>query len=126
MNNNETIVNINVQIKMFFNRWIQFTEPFHKLTNQQQLVVSALLYQHYKIGKEVTNNKILWRSVFDYDTKLLIAEELNIKLSSLENIFTRLRVLKVIVDNRLHPSYIPKIDKNFKNFKLIFNFNIVK
>ena len=49
MNNNEKVANLNVNIKSFFRQWILFTAPFHKVSNQQQRVLSLLLYYHYKL-----------------------------------------------------------------------------
>ena len=67
--NNVKIANINIKLKDLFFKWIEITRPFHKLTNQQQSVLALLLYYHYKYKKEITNSKILWKMVFDYDTK---------------------------------------------------------
>ena len=123
-NKDEKVANMNVSIKDFFKRWIEFTRPFHKLNPQQSAVLALLLYHHYRLSKEITNTRILWKEVFDYDTKVLIHEELDIQLGSLENLLSRLRKKKIIVDNKITPYYIPNIDKKTKEFKLIFNFKI--
>lgn len=123
-NKDEKVANINVSVKDFFKRWIDFTRPFHKLNPQQSEVLSLLLYHHYRLSKEITNTKILWKEVFDYDTKILIQEELGIQLGSLENLLSRLRKKNIIVNNKITPYYIPDIDKKTKVFKLIFNFII--
>ena len=97
MNNNEKVANLNVNIKSFFRQWIQFTAPFHKLSNQQQKVLSLLLYYHYKLKQEITNNKILWKEVFDYETKVKIYTELDIQPSALENMLSSLRKRNIII-----------------------------
>ena len=117
--------NLNVKIKNFFFRYIEFLQPFHKLQKQQYTVVALLLYYHYQFSKEITNNKILWKTVFDYDTKILITDELDITLQGLENIYTKLRKAKVIIDNEISSVYIPKIDKKSKTFTININFKIV-
>jgi hypothetical protein len=124
MSNNEKVANLNVHIKSFFRQWILFTKPFHKLNNQQQEVLSLLLYYHYQLKHEITNNKILWKEVFDYDTKVKIYTELNIQPSALENLLSQLRKRKIIVENKISPVYIPDISKNSKVFTIKFNFNI--
>lgn len=124
MSNNEKVANINTNIKSFFRRWTQFTEPFHKLNNRQQQVLSLLLYYHYILKQEITNNKILWKEVFDYDTKVKIYSELEIHQTGLENILTQLRKKNVIMDNQISPVYIPNLDKNSKTFTIKYNFNI--
>lgn len=124
MSNNEKVANINTNIKSFFRRWVQFTEPFHKLNNRQQQVLSLLLYYHYILKQEITNNKILWKEVFDYDTKVKIYSELEIHTTGLENILTQLRKKNVIMDNQISPVYIPDLDKNSKTFTIKYNFRI--
>ena len=123
--NNSKIANLNVKLKDLFFRWLDITKAFHKLNNQQQQVLALLLYYHYVFKKETTNNKILWKLVFDYDTKMKIKEELEMNDNSFQNILTKLRKKHIIVDGEITPQYIPELDLNAKNFKIIFNFNIV-
>jgi len=125
MNKDEKIANINIRIKDFFFKWIEFTRPLHKLNKQQQVLLSLLLYRHYELSKEITNNKILWKEVFDYDTKVLISDEMGIQIGSIENLLSSLRKSKVIMDNQINKNYVPDIDKKTKQFKLIFNFRLI-
>jgi len=121
---NVKIANLNVKIKNFFFRYIEFLKPFHKLNPQQSQVLALLLYYHYKLSKEITNNKVLWKEVFDYDTKQLIIDELNISVAQIQNIFTQLRKKNVIIDNRISELYIPTLKNKSKTFTITFNFNI--
>lgn len=116
---------INVKIKNFFLRYIEFLQPFHKLQKQQYTVVALLLYYRYQYSKEITNNKILWKTVFDYDAKILITDELGITLQGLENIYTKLRKNKVIINNEISSVYIPELNKKNKTFTININFKIV-
>jgi hypothetical protein len=121
---------LNVKLKELFVRWLDITKSFHKLNNQQQQVLALMLYYHYQYKKEITNNKILWKVLFDYDTKLKIKEdemfgEGGMNSNVLHNILSSLRKRKIIVDNQISPMYIPELSQDCKNFKVIFNFNIV-
>tara|TARA_R110000822_G_scaffold302649_1_gene426918 strand:- start:9760 stop:10143 length:384 start_codon:yes stop_codon:yes gene_type:complete len=122
---NSKVANINIKIKDLFFKWMEITKPFHKLTNQQQSVLALFLYYHYKYRQEITNNKILWKVIFDYDTKMLVKEELGIKDAGFQNIMHQLRSKNIIKDNKIVPTYIPSIEDKAKNFKIIFNFNII-
>lgn len=116
--------NIKTDIKLFFKYWLNFTKPFHSLSDREINVVSLLLYYHHIFKKETTNEKMLWKMLFDYDTKMLIKKELdNMKDPILQNILSSLRRKKVIVNNKLNQAYIPDIGKD-NNFKIIFNFLI--
>lgn len=118
-------VSINVKEKDLFTRWLDFTKPFHKLRKQPQQVLALFLYYHYKFSKEITNEKVLWKIVFDYETKAKIKEELGIIDASLQNVMTYLRKKNIINDNRINPAYIPNLEKDAKTFKIEYNFNIV-
>lgn len=123
--NNIKIANLNVKIKNFFFRYVEFLQPFHKLTSQQQKVLALFLYYHYKLQKEITNNKVLWKEVFDYDTKKLISEELDIADQALQNLLSQLRKKNVIIDNQISALYVPALSNNSKTFTITFNFNIL-
>lgn len=123
--NNQKIANINVRIKGFFTRFLEFTYPMHKLNGRQQRVLSLLLYHHHVLKSQITNNKILWKQVFDYDTKVEIYTELGIQSGALENILSQLRKKNVIVDNVISPVYIPILDNKSNKFSMVFNFNII-
>ncbi len=122
---NSKIANLNVTLKDLFFKWLDITKSFHKLNNQQQQVLALLLYHHYLLKKETTNNKILWKLVFDYDTRMKIKEELEMSDNVFQNILTILRKKKVIIDGEISKVFIPELDLSTKNFKVIFNFNIV-
>ena len=120
--------NLNVKLKDLFFRWLDVTKTFHKLNNQQQQVLALLLYYHYKYKKETTNDKILWKIVFDYDTKIKINEDPVFGekgLTGLQNILTVLRKKNIIIDGKISPFFIPDLTKDSNNFKVIFNFNII-
>jgi len=119
------IININILQKDLFKKWLQITKPYHGLTKQQQDILSLFLYYHFKLKQDITNNKILWKILFDYDTKKEIKEELNITDQVLQNTLTQFRKKKIIIDNVITPSFIPELKKEDKQFKIIFNFNLI-
>lgn len=122
--NNVKIANLNTSVKGLFMKWVELTKPFHKLTTQQMTVLALFLFHHYKLKKEVTNEKILFKILFDYEIKQKIKDELDIKDSVFQNIMSQFRKKGIIIDKKISNNYIPILTKNSKNFKLIFNFNI--
>lgn len=117
--------NINIKLKDLFIKWLEITNSFHHLTKQETKVLGLLLYYNYKYKHDITNQKIIWKMVFDYDTKKLIKKELNIKDSVFQNILTKLRRNGIIKDNKIISTFIPKLTPDSKNFVIIFNFNII-
>lgn len=120
------IANINVKIKGLFKRWLDITYMFHKLTEQERDVLSLLLFYHYEFKHELTNNKIIWKMVFDYDTKMKIKEELSMKDAVLQNTLSALRKKNVIKNNVIVPAYIPALEIKATTFKVVYNLNIVE
>lgn len=117
--------NINIDLKKLFYHWLVITQPFHKLTPQQQKLLALFLYHHYILKQQITNEKILWKAVFDYDIKSEIREELGTTDQSIRNQLTRLKKLGVIQNGRIVSTYIPDLTSDAKNFKVVFNYNIV-
>lgn len=119
------IINLNIVPKDLFKKWLQITQIFHELKPQEIEILSLFLYHHFKLKQEITNNKILWKVLFDYDTKKDIAEELNIDPQSIRNALTVYRKKHLLIDGKLSEAVIPNITKKDNNFKIIFNFNLV-
>lgn len=120
------IVNINVDKKKFFKYWLEFTKPFHHLPEQEQQVLSMLLYHYFELKKSIKKESLIWKMVFDYDTKAKIKEELNdLPDYTLQNILSRLRKKKVIENNKINGAYIPNINNNTKQFLIAYQFKFV-
>lgn len=122
--------NINVQsmktdeIK-FFKLWLMILQPFLNLRNQEVAVLAKLLYYRYIISKEVKNKTIVNQLLFNTTTRKKIQEDLGIKEYSFNNILSSLRRKKLIIKNTINNKVIPKVDDDFKNFKLIYNIEII-
>ena len=43
----------------------------------------------------------------------------------MQNVLTVLRKKNIVQDNKINPLFIPELDKESNNFKIVFNFNIV-
>lgn len=121
---NTKIATLNVTIKDFFRQWLLVTRHFHKMTEGEIDLAALLLFYHYEFQKDITNDSVVWKVVFDYDTKLKIREELDITDNILQNRLSQLRRKKVIVDNKVSSYFIPSVEEGAENFKVIFNYNI--
>ena len=121
---NKTI-NMNIEPRRLFEMWLDITRPFHKLRPQEQSILALFLYHHFKLKQEITNKKILWKMLFDYDIKKEIAEELGVNAQAIRNALTTFRKKNLIINDALSPAVIPNFTKKDKNFKIVFNFNLV-
>lgn len=123
--------NINVQsIKTneakFFKVWLTILQPFLKLRNQELDVLAKLLYYRYTIAKQVKNKEIVDQLLFNTTTRKKIKQELKIQDYSFNNTLTALRKKGLIVNNSINSKVIPKIDNSTKNFKLVYDIEIIQ
>lgn len=117
------VLKANINSKTLFKRWLEITHVFHTMTPQQVKVLALFLYYHHELSKEITNKRILWKLVFDFETKKKIKKELGIADAGLQNILTQLRKKNVIINNQIVSTYIPTIKG--KVFRVLFNFNVI-
>ena len=122
---NVRVATLTTDIKGFFRDWLKITGPFHKLSKKEQDVLGLLLYHHHILRKDISNDEILWKIVFDYDTKIKIKEELGIKDTALQNLLTSLRKRGAIHSNKIVPNFVPILTEDVNNYKIVFNINII-
>lgn len=125
--------NINVQTlkvneENFFWAWLKILQPFLKLRKQEVQVLSKLLYYRYRIMNvnNITNEVIVNELLFGTQYRKKIRADLKLEDYSFNNILTSLRKKDIIVNNEISNKVIPRVDNNFKNFKLIYNFEIIQ
>lgn len=108
--------------KNFYKRWLLITKPFHKLKPRQISVLTELLYYYDMLKDDYKDKDLLWKMIFDYETKLKIRNDLNIEDHIMQNSLTILRKSGVIKNNRIIDKFIPVIEDN--KYKLEFEFVI--
>lgn len=123
--------NINVQSfkvskEKFFKIWLMILQPFLKLRNKELELVAKLLYHRYLISLEVKNKEMLDDLLFSNKMKKQILSELDIPEYAYNNILTHLRKKNIIKDKTINKKIIPVVNDNFKNFKLVYNLDIVE
>lgn len=123
--------NINVQSfkvskEKFFKIWLMILQPFLKLRNKELELVAKLLYHRYLISLEVKNKEMLDDLLFSNKMKKQILSELDIPEYAYNNILTHLRKKDIIKDKTINKKIIPVVNDDFKNFKLVYNLDIVE
>lgn len=108
----------------FFNYWLTFLTPIHKLTPSVINIAAEILKHRYILSKDITNDTIL-------DNYLLSNEEIRndiittcgISLSNYHVGIGKLKKAGFFINNKVNPKFIPKLDKdsNQYNFLLIFD-----
>ena len=121
---NVNIQTLKVSEKAFFTVWLKILQSFLKLGKQEQLVLAKLLYHRYNLTKQITNKVIVEDTLMSPQYRKLIRKELSIDIASFNNTLTSLRKKKILIDNKINNKIIPKVESNFKNFKLVYNIDI--
>ena len=113
------LINIDVKADNFYRYYVELINPIIKLRKRELDVLAKLMY--YNNEYKDLEESIRFKIVFDYDTKVKIAKELNISLDVLNNNFSELRNKKVILGNKLAKGFQIYHDK--KVHKLTFKFD---
>lgn len=108
----------------FFRIWLEFLRPFHKLTERETDVMAAFLKERYELSKVVSDQEVLNRLTMSEDTKKKIREACNISQTHFQVIMTKLKKNSIIVNNRINPKFIPRVDKDSKGFQLLLAFDL--
>ena len=119
------VVRIPTSLKgKFFRYWMEFLEPFHKLTDREIDIITAFLKHRYELSKVIKDDEILDKVTMGEDTKRQIREECNITLPHFQVIMGKLRKNKVIIDGKINPRFIPNITEEEGNFQLMLLFEL--
>lgn len=122
MNNKQVV--IHTDRKKFFIYWMLFTSPFHKLRPQERNVLAYFIYYYYEYKQKINDDKLLWKMVFNPDTKRSIKEELDIDTAGFQNVMTSFRKQNVLVKKtgyeEIKKSLIPVLTDDFKQFDLTY------
>lgn len=106
----ERSLTIPVSKRDFFKAFVDILQPFIKVRNREGEVFAALLYQCY-LRRGMKNQKDMFKLVFDYDTRELIQEELDISSAVFRNTLSALRKKKLIVNNTIPGHYLMDLDE---------------
>lgn len=121
--------NINIQTiktneKKFFILWLKILQSFLKLGKQEQQVLASILYYRYLLLKDIKNTRIVENIVMSTEYRKLIKKELKIDTPSFNNTLSSLRRKKILINNKINNKIIPKVETDFKNFKLVYNIEV--
>lgn len=108
----------------FFRYWLEFLKPFHKLTERETDVMASFLKNRYELSKVVSDQEILNKLTMSEDTKRKVREDCNITQAHFQVIMTKLKKSKMIDNGRINPKFIPRVEKDAKNFQLLLSFDL--
>ena len=99
-------------------------KPFHHLTERESEVVVSMLRERYELSKVIKDSEILDKVLMSEDTKRKIREECDITFPHFQIVMSKLRKNKVIIDNKINPRYIPRVEEGMESFKMMLLFEL--
>ena len=124
-NANINVVRIPASVEgSFFKYWFEFLKPYHKLTSREIDVISELVKIRFQLSKVILDEDVLDSVLMSEETKRKVRETCQIKLSHFQVIMGKLRKNGIIIGEKINKRFIPNIDYEAKDFKLIFYFDL--
>lgn len=108
----------------FFEYWLSFIKPLHKLTAREVDVAASFLRQRHNLSKVISEQELLDKIVMNDDTKRKVREECNISKAHFQVIMTELKKNKFIINGKINQKFIPKLDSDSDSFKLLLLFEL--
>lgn len=127
------ILPIDCTEKDFFDSYVEWLEPKHKLTKTEQKYLAACLRNRYELSKGIHDDTLLDETCMNDVYRTKIREEIGFSSQQSQNIISKLKKLKILVARKypftdkvqyykIAPSLIPDYDED-KDFILVLAFN---
>ena len=112
--------------KDFFDLWIEYLAPKHRLTKSEQRFLAACLRQRYELSKGITDENVLDETALNEIYRTKIRKNLDISAQQMQNVIVKLKKLHILIPRnfpfsdklsyyKIAPSFIPpyKEDEDF-------------
>ena len=108
----------------FFYKWLSFLTPFHKLTKSERQVLASFLNKRFQLLQLVRDENILDGLLKSIDIRKEIREEINMTIPQFNILISKLKKSGVMKDNKIDKHYIPNIQLDTDQYRLILIFDI--
>lgn len=116
------VISIPTSFDDFFRYWFNFLKPFHKMTDREIDVISALLKKRFALSKVIQDKRLLERITLSDDTKREVRQECGLSTAHFQLILSKLRKKGAISEEGINPKFIPKISEKGDHFQLLLLF----
>ena len=109
-----------------FRYWLEFLDPFHKLTDREVDVATAFLKERYNLGKVILDKDLLDRTLMSEDTQRKIKNECSLTNQHFQVIKSKLKNKQFFINDKINPRLIPLIKEGQNSFQLLLLFEYNK
>lgn len=117
-------INIPTDNKKYFRQCLEILKvmpPLDDLSNRELDVLGGFLYYNYKY-RDIKEDEVRYKIVFDYDIKIAICDEVGISEATMNNLLTSLRRKNILKGTALTSTY----GINPETPQILFKFDIEK
>lgn len=117
-------ISIRTDRQKFFRQYVEIINgmsPSFSLMKRELDIFAQLLY-YYDKYKHIEDEKVRWKMVFDYDTRVAIINYLKIERASLDNYLSMLRRKEILHDRRINPKFLFTVPDNIDTYSIEFEF----
>lgn len=108
----------------FFYKWLSFLHPFNNLTKTERQVLASLLNKRQELSNLIPNENIVEGLIKSPAVRKEIRDSIDIKMSQFNMIYSALRKKGVIVDDKINKKYIPNVEFDSNEYRLVLIFDI--
>lgn len=112
-------------IKSVVRTYLVLTKSAHKLTNALIDVLTEFVYEYIVLKSKLEEDELVNTLLFSTTTRNKFKKRLDMDNIRFNNVLSALRKQGIIKGNTINKSIIPNIGVNNKQYKLIFDFNII-
>lgn len=109
--------------KNFYEKWLQFLQPLHNLTNKEIEIAAEFLIKRNEISKSVKDETMVDKLLFQPEKKKEIMEKFKMTRTYFYTVMTKFKKHKFVVNDRINPKFLPKYGKEKKICQLLIVFN---
>jgi len=122
-NSNIAHVKINSGVAFFY-KWLEFIKPLHGLTPLEMRVLAMFLAKRQSLSKVVSQDNVLNEILLGSVSRREIREEIDMKPAQFNIIYSHLKKVGAIKEGAITPRYIPNVEADSGEYRLILMFNI--
>lgn len=108
----------------FFYKWLSFMSPINKLTKSEKTVLAALLYKRFELKEMILDENTLDNVLKSYDIRKQVRESIGYEQSQFNVVMSKLKRSDIIVDDKIDKRYIPNVQFNTDQYRLIVIFDV--
>ena len=110
----------------FFYKWLNFIKPLHTLTNLEMKVLSLILAKRQELIMVVRDDKIINNLLRSSGIRKEIRDELEMTATQFNILYGKLKKVGVINEYGLVNKYIPNVEFESNEYRLILTFDILE